>query len=338
LQEIPVNVKEEPECVAESDKMETEEEETSEESSSLRAKINCANKEIKENIGNDKHAGIETKNESKSYVSPEKTAPEQCLEEGTIARESDKPLSDQDRNGLCDKSPVSGLRSCTDLNEEKCPEEDILIQNDLCSHADDMVSGVKNAVICDEDVMVCQNVTDADGTEKRKRGRPRKPRAGETLEEDKGTNNGTCGMSEFSKIDLSNELEDFVQSFSSKQVFNMKRNKLGRRHKEKTVNGLEGTVRKQRAEASKVLSDVIHKPGGMDFEEQCRGQEGLGQESTKEESESLGTVMESRPLEVKADSSTEVQKLCNETESTSSNLMAANGIEASSVLILPVES
>jgi len=48
--------------------------------------------------------------------------------------------------------------------------------------------------------------------------------------------------------------------------------------------------------------------------------------------------MESRPSEGKADSNIEVQKLCNETKSTSSNVVAANGIEASNVLIPPIES
>ena len=104
------------------------------------------------------------------------------------------------------------------------------------------------------------------------------------------------------------------------------------------MNGLEGMVQKRRTQASKILSDVLHKSGDMDFEEHCRGSEGLGEETTKEENKSQNTVMESRPSEGKADSNFEVKKLCNETESTSSNMVAANGIEASNVLIPPIES
>ena len=46
--------------------METEEEKTSEESPSLTVKINCEDKDIKENKGVVKDTGMETKNESKS--------------------------------------------------------------------------------------------------------------------------------------------------------------------------------------------------------------------------------------------------------------------------------
>ena len=53
--------------MAEADKVEMEEEKTSEESPSLTAKINCANNEIKENKGVDKDTGMETKNESKTF-------------------------------------------------------------------------------------------------------------------------------------------------------------------------------------------------------------------------------------------------------------------------------
>jgi polyhydroxyalkanoate synthesis regulator phasin len=343
LQEAPVNVKEEPECLAEADRMETEEEETSEESSSLRAEINCADKEIKGNVGGGKDNGLETKNESKSYVPSEETTLKQCLEEGTVARKSDLPLSDQDRDGLCDKLSVPGRRSSTKINDVKCPEEDILIQNDVCSQTAGMVPGVKKAVMCDEEAMVCQNVTEkfvkvTNGIEKRKRGRPRKPRVRENLETDKGKNNGTCSMSQLSKIDLNNELESLTQSISSKEIFNRKQYKLARRHKEKTVNGLEGMVRKQRAQATQILSDVLCKPGEMNFEEQRRNSEGLAQQTTKEENESRDTVIESRPPEGKADSSIEIQKLCSETKSTLSNMVAANRIEASNVLIPPVES
>ena len=48
--------------------------------------------------------------------------------------------------------------------------------------------------------------------------------------------------------------------------------------------------------------------------------------------------MESRPSEGKADSNIDVQKLCNETKSTSSTMVAANGIESSNVLTPPTES
>jgi hypothetical protein len=343
LQETPVDVKEEPECLTEADRVETEEEETSEESSSLTAKIDRADKEIKENISGDKDTGIETKNESESYVSSEETTLKRCLEEGTVARESDPPLSDQDRNGLCDAHSISGRRSSTNMNEAKCPEEDMLIQNDVCSHTDDMVPALKKTVMCGEEVMKCQNVTEdfvkvTNGIEKRKRGRPRKPRVGENLETDKDKVNVTCGMSEFSKIDVTNELENFAHSFSCKEMCSRKPHKLARRHKQKNVNGLEGMVQKRRTQANKILSDVLHKSGDMDFEEECRGSEVLGQETTKEENESQVTVMESWPSEGKADSNIEVQKLCNETKSTTSNMVAANGIEASNVLIPPIES
>jgi hypothetical protein len=343
LQEIPVNVEEEPVCLTEVDKVETEEAETGEESSSLTVKTNCADKEIKENIGGDKDTGIETKNEIKSYVSSEETTLKQCLEEGTVARESVPPLSDQHRNDLCDKYAVSGRRSSRNMNEAKCPEEDILIQNDVCSHIDDKVPGLKKTVKCSEQVMECHNVTEdfvkvTNGIEKRKRGRPRKPRVGENRKEYKDKDNGTCDMSEFSKIDVNNELEHLAQSSSSKEIFNTKRNKLARRHKKKTVNGLEGTVQKERTQANEILSVVLDKSGDMDFEEQCRSCESLSQETTKEENESQDTVMENRPSEGKADSNIEVQKLCNETKSTLSTMVAANGIEASNVLIHPIES
>jgi len=242
LQEATVNVKKEPECSTEAEKVEMEEEETSEESPSLTVKINCADKETKESTGGDKDTGMETKIESKSFVSSEETTLKQFLEEGTVARESDPPSSDQDRNGLCDKHSVSGRRSSTKMNE------DILIQNDVCSHTNDMVPGLKKTVMCGEEVMECQNVAKdfvkvTNGIEKRKRGRPRKPRVGENLGTDKAKDNGTCGMSEFNKIDVNNELGNLAQSFSSKEIFNRKPHKLAKRHKEKTVNGLEDIVR-----------------------------------------------------------------------------------------------
>ena len=339
LQEATVNVKEEPECLTEADKVDTEEEETSEESPSLTVKINSANKEIKETEGGDKDAGMETENESKSFVSSEETALKQCLEEGTVARESDPPSSDQDRNGLRDKHSVSGRN----MNEAKCPEEDSLVQNDVCSYTDDMVPGLKKTVMCGEESMECQNVTDdfvkvTNGIEKQKRGRPRKPRVGENLKTDKDKDNGTCGMSEFSKIDVNNELENLAQSLFRQETFSRKPHKLVRRHNEKTVNGLEGMIQKQRTQTSKILSDVLHESGDMDCEEHCKGSECLGQETTKEENESQNTVMESRPSEGKADSNIDVQKLYNESKSTLSTMVAANGIEASNVLTPPVES
>ena len=52
--------------MTEADKVETEEEKTSEESPSLTVKINCEDKDIKENKGVVKDTGMETKNESKS--------------------------------------------------------------------------------------------------------------------------------------------------------------------------------------------------------------------------------------------------------------------------------
>jgi hypothetical protein len=330
LQETTVNFKEEPECLTEADKVEMEEEETSEESPDLTVKINCADKEIKENEGGDKDTGMETKNESKSFVSSKETTLKQGLEDGTVTRESDPPSSDQDRSGLFDKHSISD-RSSTKMNEEKRSEEDILIQNDVCSNSDGMVSGLKKTVVCGEEVMECQNATEdfvkvTNDIEKRKRGRPRKPRVGENIKTDKDKDNGTCGMSEFSKIDVNNELENLAQSLSNKEILNRKPNKLAIRHKEKTVNGIEGVVQKQRTQASKILSDIS---GDMDFEEHCKGSEGLGQETTKEENGSQNTVMESRPSEGKADSNIDVQKLCNEPKSTANSMVAANGSEAS---------
>ena len=159
--------------------MDTEEEETSDESPSLTVKINCAGKKIKETKGGDKDTGMETKNESKSFVSLKETTLKQCLVEGTVARESDPPSSNQDRSGLHDKRSVSGRRSSTNMNEVKCPEEDILVQNDVCSYTGNILPGLKKTVMCGEEVMECKNVTEdfvkvTNAIEKRKRGRPRK--------------------------------------------------------------------------------------------------------------------------------------------------------------------
>ena len=139
-----------------------------------------------------------------------------------------------------------------------------------------MVPGLKKTVMCGEQVMECQNVTEdfvkvTNGIEKQKRGRPRKPRVGGNLKTDKDKDNATCGMSEFSKIDVNNELQNLAQSLSNKDTFSRKPHKLVRRHNEKTVNGLEGMIQKQRTQTSKILTDVLHESGDMDFEEHCKG-------------------------------------------------------------------
>ena len=58
---------------------------------------------------------METKHESKSFVSLKETTLKQCLVEGTVARESDPPSLNQDRNGLRDKRSVFGRRSFTNM-------------------------------------------------------------------------------------------------------------------------------------------------------------------------------------------------------------------------------
>jgi hypothetical protein len=86
-----------------------------------------------------------------------------------------------------------------------------------------------------------------------------------------------------------------------------------------------------------VSNELGFKGDDIHFEEQCGGNGGLEEETT-EEKEGVN-IMEDMPLEeVQAESSTNMQKMCNETRSSPSDIVAANGLEASSVLILPVES
>jgi hypothetical protein len=357
LQETPPNVKEESfDSVAElDDKMETEEEETSEESSGPTPEISYADKEIKDKSGHGENTGIEMIIKNEPHVSSEETAVEYCVREEPMEKESALPSSDKDKNGLCDKLPDSDIKSSTDINEEKYPKKDILIQNDTCSH-DVMVPEVNSIVMCDEKVVVDQNVID--GLVKsihsiRKRGRPRKQTVQDNLETNKHKNNDPRDMSAFSKMTLNNELESLAESFSANEVFNRKQHKLGRRHKKKlhsttfgkdtSVNGLEkGMIKKQRGKASKISSTVANnlgfEVGEIHFEEQCGRSGDFGRETTEEEKESVDMIVENMPLEVKADSSIEVQKMCNETKSSSPTVVTLNGIEAPSVLILPVES
>jgi hypothetical protein len=354
LQETPANVKEESlDVVAEvNDKMETEEEGTSEKSSSPTPEISYADKEITQTT-EDEGLGIETANENKSHVSLEETTLEYCAEKETVMGEHDLPSSDEDKDVLCDKLSDSGIKSPMDKNEEKFPKEDILIQGDTCPHNDELIPGVNSTVICDEKVMDHQNVTEdsvesGNGIRKRKRGHTKKPAVEENCKTKKHKNKGPCGMSPFNKIDLNNELESLAESFSDNEIIKRKVNKLARRHKKKlqpkntSVNGLgKGLVKKQRVQASRISSDASNELGfevdEIHFEEQSRGNGGLEQETTKEEKEGV-SIMENMPLEeVKADSSTDMQKMCNETKSSPSDV-AANGIETPSVLILPVES
>jgi hypothetical protein len=356
LQETPANVKEESfDSVAElDDKMEREEGGTSEESSGPTPEINYTDQEIKDKNGHGKNTGIEMIIEDEPHESCKETTVERCVREEPMAKESALPSSDKDKNDLSDELPKFEVKSSADINEEEYPKEDILIQNDTSSY-DDMIPEVNS--VCD-DLMVEQNVTDglvksSDGNQKRKRGRPRKQTVQENLQENKQKNNDPCGMSEFSKIALDNELEGIAQSFSPNEVFNGKQHKLSRRHKKKlhssmfekdaSVSDLEkGLVKNQGGQASKISSAVVSKlgfeVGEVHFEEQCGSSGDFGQETTEEEKESVDMIVEHIPVEVKAESSMEVQKTCNETKSNSPTVVTVNGTEATSVFLLPVES
>lgn len=337
--------------------METEEEETNEELSGPAPEVSSTDKEIKNKTEQCENMGIEMIIENEPHVSSEETAVECFVREEPMAIESALPSSDEVKNGLCDELPDSDIKISIDTNEEKYPEEDILIRNDACSN-DDMVPKVSSMVICDEKVMVDQNVTDDlvkcnSDIRKRKRGHPRKPSIQENLERNKRKIKSPCHMSAFNKVALDNELESLAQSFSDNEGFDRKQHKLAGRHKKKlqstkfrkdtAVNDLKkGVMKKQRGKARKVSSPVANKLGfgksEIHFEEQCGGSGDFGQETTEEEKEGVDMTVENMPLGVKADSSIDVQKMCNETKSSSTTLVTVNGIENTNVLILPVES
>jgi hypothetical protein len=350
---MPANVREESlDSVAEVDgKMEAEEEEASEESSSHTLEITCAEKKMEDIAKDGEDLGKETTNKSKSQISAKESTVECCVEEEIMPRESEITSVDEDRNGLCDKFSDSDIKILADVNEGKCPKEDILIKNDT-------VPNVSSIVICDEKVTVDHNAIEdfvqrSGGIQKRKRGRPRKPSVDKKLGTDKHESDGPHVMSSFSKSTLNNKLDSLAQSFSDDEIFSQKQHKLSRRHNEKlkpntfgkgtSVNGFDkGLIKKQGCQASKISSDVSNKlgfeVGEICFEEDCGGSIGFGQGADEEEKEIVDMVVENMPLEVKAESGTEVQNVCNEAKSSSSNIMVVNGIEASSVLILPVES
>jgi hypothetical protein len=350
LQEAPANSKESLEFVAEvDDKIETEEEEASEESSGPVPEIDYADKEIKGKTEHGESTGIKMVIENEPHVSSEGTAVEYCVTEETMAKESALPSSDKEKNGLCDTLSDSDMKSCTEINEEKYPKENI-VQTNTCSY-DDTNPEVNSIVMCDDKVMADQNVTEdyvesSSGVQKRKRGRQRKPTVQKNLE----TNEH--GISTFSKIALNNELESLAQSFSGDVVFDRKQRKLARSHKKKlqsatfgedtSINGLEKGMVKKKGRARKMSSAVGNElgfeVGEIHFQGQCGGNGGFGQETTEQEKESVDMITENMPSEVKADSSIEVQKMCNETKSSSTTVLPVNGIEATSVLILPVES
>jgi hypothetical protein len=104
----------------------------------------------------------------------------------------------------------------------------------------------------------------------------------------------------------------------------------------------EDLVKKKRVRTSRISSDVSNELGfkadDSHFEEKCGGNGGFDEETAEEEKEGVN-IMGDMPLEEdQADSSTNMQTMCNETRSSPSDIVAANGIEASNVLILPVES
>lgn len=349
LQEPPANVKEESVDVAEVDnKMEVEEEEASEKLSDPTPEVSYADKEISQKTKGDDLA-IETANGSKSHALSEETTVEHCAEKETAIKESNLPSTDEDKDVLSENLSDSDIKSFTDMNEEKFPKEDTLIQDDTCPHKDELIPEVNGTLICDEKVMDHQNVTEdsvesSNGIQKQRRGAA----VEENHETKKHKNKGPYDTSLFNKIDLNNELESLAESFSDNEIFKKKVNKLARRHKKKlqpkdtSVNGLgEDLVKKKTVRTSRISSDVSNELGfkgdDIHFEEQCGGNGGLEEETT-EEKEGVN-IMEDMPLEeVQADSSTNMQKMCNETRSSPSDIVAANGIEASSVLILPVES
>jgi hypothetical protein len=355
LQEPPADVKEESvTVVAEVDnKMETEEEGASERSSDPTPEVSYADKEITQKTKGEDLA-IETANGSNSHALSEETTMEHCAEKEAVIKESDLPSTDEDKDVLCENLSDSGIKSSTGLNEEKFPNEDTLIQEETCPHNDELVPEINSTVIHDEKVMDQKNVTEdsvesGNGIQKPKRGQPKNPAVEENCKAKKHKNKGPCGMSSFDKINLNNELESLAESFSDNEILKRKVSKLSRRHKKKlqskgtSVNGLEeDLVKKQRVRTSRISSNVSTELGfeghEIHFEEQCRGNGGLEEETTKEEKEGVN-MMENMPLEeVQADSSADMQKMCNEARSSPSDIVAANGIETSSVLILPVES
>jgi hypothetical protein len=348
LQDPPANVKEESlDVVPEGDnKMETEGEGASEKSSNPIPEVSCADKEIAQKT-KDEELGVETANENKSHILSEETTVECCAERETVIQESDLPSTDEDKGVLCENVFESGEKSLTDTNEEKFPKEDTLIQDDTCPQNEESVPEVNNTVICDEKVRDHQSdtkdsVESSNCVRKKKRGHPKNPAVEENRETKRHKNKGCHDISAFSKLDLNNELESLAECFSDHEVFKRKANKLSRQHKKKletkgtSVNGLgEDPVEKQRVRASGISSDMANELGFGGGEIHP---EGVEHKNTEEEKEHVN-ITEKMPLqEVQADSGTDMQKMCNETNSSTPNIVAANGIEASSVLVLPIES
>lgn len=354
LQEPPANVKEESLDVAEvGNKMETEEEGASEKSSDPTPEVSYADKEISQKT-KDEDLAIETTNGSKSHALSEETAVDHCAEKETVITECNLPSTDEDKDVLSENLSDSDVKSFTDMNEEKFLKEDTLIQDDTCPHNDELIPEVNGTVICDENVMDHQNVTEdsvesSSGVQKQRRGHPKNPTVEENCEAKKHKNKVPCGTSAFNKADLNNELESLAESFSDNEIFKKKVNKLARRHKKKlqpkdtSVNGLgEALVKKGRVQTSRISSDVSNELGfkedDVHFEEQCGGNGDVKVETTEQEKEGVH-IMGDVPLkEIQAESSNDMQKMCNETRSNPSDIVAPNGIEASGVLIQPVES
>jgi hypothetical protein len=348
LQDAPANVKEESlDVVPEGDnKMETEEEGASEKSSNPIPEVSCADKEIAQKT-KDEELGVETANENKSRILSEETTVECCAERETVIKESDLPSTDEDKGDLCENVSDSAEKSLTDTNEEKFPKEGALIEDGTCPQNEESIPEVNSTVICDEKVMDHQSDT-RDSVEsskcvrKKKRGHPKNPAVEENHETKRHKNKGSHGISAFSKLDLNNELESLAECFSDHEVFKRKANKLARRHKKKlepkgtSVNGLgEDPVEKQRVRASGISSNVANELG---FGGDKIHPGGVEQENTEEEKEHTN-ITEKMPLqEVQADSGTDMQEMCNETNSSTPDIVATNGIEASSVLVLPIES
>jgi hypothetical protein len=351
LQEPTANVKEESlDVVAEVDnKMETEEEGASEKSSDAAPDVSYADKEISQKTKGEDLA-IGTENGSKSDALSEGTTVEHCAEKESVMKEPNLPSTDEDKNVSSDDLSDSDIKGFTDTNEEKFPKEDTLIQDDTCPHNDELIPEVNGTVICDEKVMDHQNVSEdsvesSNGIRKQGRDHLENPAGEENHETKKHKNKGPHSMSPFNKIDLNNELESLAESFSDNGILKKKVNKLARRHKKKlqpkdtSVNGLgEVLVKKTSRISSDVSNELGCKEDDIHFEEQCGGNGGLEEETTEKEKEDVN-IMEDMPLkEVQVDSTTDTQKMCNETKSSPSDIVAANGIEASNVLILPVES
>jgi hypothetical protein len=347
LQEAQAKVKEESlDIVPEDDnKMQTEDEVADEKSSDPIPEVSCADKEIAQKT-EDEDLGIETANGNKSHMLSEETAAECCAEKETVIKESDLPSADEDKDVLCENVSDSGEKSLTDMNKEKLSMEDTLSQDDMCPLNDELIPDVNSAVICHEKIMDHQSVTgdyveSSNCVRMKKRDHPNNPAVQENRKTKRHKSKGAHGISQFNKVDLNSELESLAESFSDKEIFKRKANKLARRHKKElgpkgtSVNGLgEEAVKKQVGQASRIPSDVSNELG---FEGDEIHPRGLEQGNTEEEKGV--NIREKMPLEeVQAGPGTDMQNMCNEFKSGTSDIVATNGIEASSVLILPIES